>query len=204
MQPTFIYNLDKALKQELPGKAAHLKMMVRPQYILNQKTIPIPAAVLILLYPIKKEWYFFLTKRTETVEYHKGQISLPGGMVEKNESFENTAIRETYEEIGIQPKTIKILGALTPFYIPVSGFEIFPYVGWIKNKPKLTIQNKEVAKVFSLSIKDLMQKKIKKEKESVISGHQVKIPFFQLKGEMIWGATSMIISEFKYILKGII
>ena len=85
-----------------------------------------PAAVLILLYPFDNEWYFFLTKRTKTVEHHKGQISFPYGMVEKSESYKNAALRETFEEIGVSMKEINIIGALTPLYVPVSKFEIFP------------------------------------------------------------------------------
>ena len=201
MIPLLINSIKKTMQENLPGKTAHIEMMVKPQYKLEKKTSPKPAAVLILLYPENKEWHFFLTKRSKNVKNHKGQISLPGGTAKKNESLRDAAIRETHEEIGIKPNTINIIGALTSFYIPVSGFKISPYVGWIKHKPKLTIQNTEVSKVFSPSITSLMKKETKKEKQTVIFGNEIKIPFFELEGEMVWGATSMIISEFKYILK---
>ena len=204
MEPVFIKNLSNEMKKPLPGKSAQKEMMVTPQYKLIANKQIVPAAVLILLYPIKREWFFFLKKRTKTVEYHKGQISLPGGMVEENESLEDTAIRETFEEIGVNPKKIKIISNLTCFYVPVSGFEIFPFIGWSNKKPKTIIQSSEVSRIFSPSIKTLMLEKTKKEKYSIVSGYKVKIPFFELEGEMVWGATSVILSEFKSILKRII
>ena len=204
MKPQFIIQLTTEMERKLPGENSHKEMMVKPRYKSQDKKKPIPAAVLILLYPIKKEWYFFLTKRTKTIEHHKGQISLPGGMLEEGESHREAAIRETFEELGIESKEINILGSLTPFYIPVSGFNIFPFVGWMKNKPQLKIQSNEVSKVFSPTILSLMKKDTKKEKSSTILGNKVKIPFFNLNNEMVWGATSMILSEFKSILKGIV
>ena len=201
MIPLLINNIKKTMQKNLPGKTAHNEMMVKPKNKLEKKISPIPSAVLILLYPENEEWRFFLTKRSKNVKNHKNQISLPGGTVEKNESLKDAAIRETHEEIGIEPNSINIIGAMTSFYIPVSGFKISPFIGWIKHKPKLTIQNTEVSKVYSPSITSLMKKESKKEKQTVILGNEIKIPFFELEGEMVWGATSMIISEFKYILK---
>ena len=204
MKPQFIIKLTKKMNGELPGITSHETMMVKPRYKSIEKKTSIPAAVLILLYPIKNKWHFFLTKRTNTVEHHKGQISLPGGMLEKGESHKEAAIRETFEELGVQSEDINIIGPLTPLYIPISNFKIFPFVGWIKSNPELNIQSKEVSKVFSPSIFSLMDPQTKKIKDSILLGQKVKIPFFNLKNEVVWGATSMIISEFKNILKGII
>ena len=204
MKPQFIIKLTKKMNGELPGKTAHETMMIKPRYKYIAKKTSIPAAVLILLFPIKNKWHFFLTKRTNTVEHHKGQISLPGGMLEKGESHKEAAIRETFEELGVQSEDINIIGPLTPLYIPISNFKIFPFVGWINSNPKLKIQSKEVSRVFSPSIFSLMDPQTKKIKDSILVGQKVKIPFFNLKNEVVWGATSMIISEFKNILKGII
>ena len=204
MKPQFIIKLTKKMNGELPGKTAHETMMIKPRYKYIAKKTSIPAAVLILLFPIKNKWHFFLTKRTNTVEHHKGQISLPGGMLEKGESHKEAAIRETFEELGVQSEDINIIGPLTPLYIPISNFKIFPFVGWINSNPNLKIQSKEVSRVFSPSIFSLMDPQTKKIKDSILVGQKVKIPFFNLKNEVVWGATSMIISEFKNILKGII
>ena len=203
MKSNLIIKLTKSLKKKLPGKSSHEEMMVRPKQKFLKKKSASRAAVLILLYPSGSNWYFYLTKRTKTVEHHKGQISLPGGMLEKGESSQKGAIRETYEELGIKPQGINIIGALTPFYIPVSGFNVFPFVGWVAKRPKLEIQSKEVSKVFSPSVSSLMSPQNKKIKRSTMLGQKVEIPFFDLHNEMVWGATSMILSEFKSIVEGI-
>ena len=204
MKPQFIARLTKKMNGKLPGRTSQEKMMVKPRYKSHEKKTSFPAAVLILLYPIKNKWHFFLTKRTNIVEHHKGQISLPGGMLEKGESHKEAAVRETFEELGIQSKDINIIGPLTPLYVPISNFEIFPFVGWMKSIPELSIQPKEVSKVFSASIFSLMDPQTKKVKNSTLLGQKVKIPFFNLKNEVVWGATSMIISEFKTVLKGVL
>lgn len=204
MTPLFIKNLSQKLKAPLPGKQAQEIMMVKPKlsnFNMNQKGVP--AAVLILLFPIKTGWYFFLTKRTDTLDHHKGQIAFPGGMVEKGEDLEQAAIRETYEEIGVNIDRVKIIGSLSPFYIPVSGFEIFPFIGWLESEPKTTIHEKEVQRVFSPSINDLMSENTQKNKEKTFSGRQVNVPYFDLEGEEVWGATSIILSEFKAIIRDI-
>ena len=204
MKHQFLIKLTKKMNGKLPGRISHEIMMVKPRYKSIEKKASTPAAVLILLFPIKDKWHFFLTKRTNNVEHHKGQISLPGGMLEKGESHKEAAIRETFEELGVQSEDINIIGPLTPLYIPISNFKIFPFVGWINSTPDLKIQSKEVSKVFSPSILSLMDPQTKKIKDSILLGQKVKIPFFNLKNEVVWGATSMIISEFKNILKGVL
>ena len=146
MIPLFIEALTKMLSRDLPGKSAQRKMMITPNRFPteNQENEGIPASILLLLYPLEGEWFFFLTKRSQDVEHHKGQISFPGGVVEKNESKMNAAIRETNEEIGVDKDVIKIIGNLTPLYIPVSNFHISPYVGWTEEKPHTKVQDAEV------------------------------------------------------------
>ncbi|MDP6169218.1 MAG: CoA pyrophosphatase [Candidatus Marinimicrobia bacterium] len=203
MNPLFIENLSKNLNKVLPGKNAQEKMMVKPRRFRSKENREkgIPASVLLLLYPFNEDWFFFLTKRSKNVEHHKGQISLPGGMVEKNESLIDAAIRETHEEIGINKSKMNIIGRLTSFYVPVSNFEIFPYIGWTDTKPKTMIHDKEVERIFSVSINDLILEKNCKLKEDIFSNQPVTVPYFELGGEMVWGATSMILSEFKHIIK---
>ena len=203
MKSKLIIKLTKMMKKELPGKSSHEEMMVRPKQKFMKTKNPISAAVLILLYPLGNNWYFYLTKRTKTVEHHKGQISLPGGMLEKGESSQEAAIRETYEELGIKPQSINIIGPLTPFYIPISGFNVFPFVGWIAKCPTLEIQSKEVSKVFAPSVPSLISPQSKKIKKFTMLGQKVEIPYFSLNNEIVWGATSMILSEFKSIVEGI-
>ena len=146
MIPLFIEALTKRLRRDLPGKSAQRKMMITPNRFptKNQENEGIPASILLLLYPLEGEWFFFLTKRSQDVERHKGQISFPGGVVEKNESKMNAAIRETNEEIGVDKDVIKVIGNLTPLYIPVSNFHISPFVGWTEEKPHTKVQDAEV------------------------------------------------------------
>ena len=110
LKPKLICNLEKAIHETLPGRIAHTEMMVRPFY--NKKTYkPTTCSSIDTSFPDNNEWHFFLTKRTKKVKNHKGQVSLPGGSVEDYETFQTTAIRETYEEIGVQQNNIKIIGA---------------------------------------------------------------------------------------------
>ena len=205
MIPLFIEALTERLRIDLPGKNAQRKMMIPPNRFptKNQEDEGIPASVLLLLYPFGGGWFFFLTKRSQDVEHHKGQISFPGGVVEKNESKMNAAIRETNEEIGVDKDVIKIIGTLTPLYVPVSNFHISPYVGWTEEKPHTKVQDTEVKRVFSVSINDLVLERNLKIKEDFFSKKSVTVPYFDLNGETVWGATSMILSEFKFILRNI-
>ena len=155
------------------------------------------------MYPSDESWFFFLTIRSQDVEHHKGQVSFPGGVVKKNESTESAAIRETNEEIGVEKSIIKIIGSLTSFYVPVSNFRIFPYVGWTDKKPNTKAQDREVKSIFSVSINDLMLDNNLKMKQELFSNRPYTVPYFDLGGEVVWGATSMILSEFKIILRGL-
>ena len=131
MIPELITQLTQRLSQPLPGEKAQDIMMVYPGYpsaVLEAYAQRVPAGVLILLFPRNDGWHFFLTKRTDRVDHHKGQISLPGGVVQDGESLMEAALRETHEEIGVASTLVTVIGSLTSFNIPVSGFEIFPFI----------------------------------------------------------------------------
>jgi len=205
--PDLIPLIKERLNYPLPGKAAQEKMLTRPKRPVNiprfeQKEIP--AGVLLLLFPGNDNIHFFLTLRTETVDHHKGQISFPGGVQEHNETLEHTALRETMEEIGIKPESISMIGKLTPLFIPVTGFEIFPFIGWSDNKPVTKAQDKEVKKIIVASISDLIDEQNHKIKKTKIRNIPVSMPYYDLNGETVWGATSMILSEFKTIIQEIL
>ena len=206
MNPVFIQKLSNRLKGNLPGESVHKTMFVRPRIPfpeINYDKKGIPASVLILLFPKKDDWHFYLTKRTDMVNHHKGQVSLPGGMVENGESRETAALRETNEEIGVGADQIQLIGSLSPFYVPVSGFEMFPFVGWAASEPETSIHDKEVERIFSVSIKDFMAEENQKSKKDTLRGIPVIIPYFDLGGEYVWGATSIILSELKLLLSEI-
>ena len=114
------------------------------------------ASVLILLFPDSNNIHFFLTQRTDSVEHHKGQVSLPGGAIEKNESAMDASSRETYEEIGVHSSTLKILGQLSSLYTPVSYFNIHVFLWYSNTKPEINIDNNEVDKVYKIGFNELI------------------------------------------------
>lgn len=163
---------------------------------------PREAAVIILLYPTSAGLYFVLTRRTETVESHKGQISLPGGAQEAGESLQETALREADEELGIDSSYIEVLdGPLTPVYIPVSGFRATPFVGFTGERPNLTAAADEVVEIIESPLEMIVDDNNIVEEEWTIRGYQGLVPFFSIHGHKVWGATAMILGEFAEMLK---
>ena len=202
----FITQLEITITNDLPGEESQQKMRVNYDqsielpFSINNST---PAAVLILLYLEDNEIYFFLTKRTDELENHKGQISLPGGMQEGNEKLIDTALRETQEEIGINKTSISIIGTITPLFVPVTGFMIYPFIGYSLNKLDPKMDPVEVAAIFSINISDLLNKENRTIEQRNIRGYDVQVPYFKLNDYKVWGATSMILSEFRDLIKSI-
>ena len=199
--------LAQHLVKELPGKPAQKIMLAKPRNPINYSSnseCPNPAAVLILLFPVKQDIRFFLTKRTNVVQYHKGQISLPGGAWEEGAQLWGTALRETNEEFGVRAEYIQFIGELTPLFVPVTGFLIHPFVGWVDEEPETSPDPTEVESLFSASVLSLTDQNSCQCEERTIRGHVFDVPYFQLNREKVWGATSMILSEFKTVLKEVI
>ncbi len=202
----FITQLKIAINKDLPGEESHQKMRV-----IYDQSIELPfskinstqAAVLILLYLADNEIYFFLTKRTDELKHHKGQISLPGGTQEGNEKLIDTALRETQEEIGINKTSISIIGTITPLFVPVTGFMIYPFIGYSLNKLDPKLDPIEVEAIFSVNISDLLNKENRTIEQRNIRGYDVQVPYFKLNDYKVWGATSMILSEFRDLIKSI-
>jgi len=202
----FITQLKITINNDLPGKESHQKMRVIYDQSIElpfSKINSIPAAVLILLYLADNEIYFFLTKRTDELKHHKGQISLPGGTQEGNEKLIDTALRETQEEIGINKTSISIIGTITPLFVPVTGFMIYPFIGYSLNKLDPKPDPVEVATIFSVNISDLLNKENRTTEQRNIRGYDVQVPYFKLNDYQVWGATSMILSEFRDLIKSI-
>ena len=202
-----VNSLEKRVKEPLPGSSAHLLTKVQSKIKFNfpySTENAKKASVLILLFPKSNNIHFFLTQRTFSVEHHKGQISLPGGMCEKNEQAINTALRETEEEIGVNQNKIKIIGGLTPFFTPNSGFMVHPFIGWCDKRPETKIQADEVHNLFSPSLSQLLNDQILESEDWNLEGYQAKVPFYNFDGHKVWGVTAAILSEFKLILKDVI
>jgi 8-oxo-dGTP pyrophosphatase MutT (NUDIX family) len=186
----------------LPGQQAQLKMA--PKGIRNVQVGSglIPASVLILIYPVNDEPWTVCIKRNEYPGAHSGQISLPGGKKEPGDlNLEHTALRETSEELGIQAESIRILGKLSTLTITFSGFEVHPFVGMIDHKPEWNPDKDEVTYLIETPVKTLSSAKTIKHEMWHLREEMIKVPFFNVKNEKIWGATAMILSEFIEVLR---
>lgn len=204
---TLIEKLKISCQDDLPGKTAQNMLLAKPRVNISFPNIAeqaIPSAVLILLYPHKKDIHFILTERTNEVQHHKGQISLPGGSWENGEQLYETAQRETEEEIGIPADKTKIIYELTPLFVKVTGYMIHPFVAYVTKKPHIVPDRNEVNNVFTVSISDLMDPANRLTELWTIRKIPVDVPFFKFGKYKIWGATAMILSEFRYCLKGIL
>ena len=192
---------------DLPGELAQNKMQPKPRsdmYFPNSEEHATPSSVLILLFPHGNDIHFILTERTNDVQHHKGQISLPGGTWENGEQLHETATRETDEEIGIMQNSIKICCELTPLLVKVTGYMIHPFIGYISQTPAIIPNRNEVSNVFTVSIYDLIDTVNQKMELWTIREMPVDVPFFKFGKFKVWGATAMILSEFRQCLKTII
>ena len=195
-------NIKKALSQVLPGSVSHKKMLPLNRTLIatdqEQKTIK-HSSVLLLLFIENNDLHAVLTKRPEHMKHHAGQIALPGGRIEKDETALETALRETWEEIGISPEQIEILGSLSELYVQVSRFQIHPFVGWLHKKPEFKINKNEVEKIITFPLK-LIKNSFDEVELTTFSG-PLKVPCVKFDSEIIWGATAMILYEFYDAIK---
>ncbi len=207
----FSKTLKKRFQSVLPGKTAQKLMMPQAGGVIDRFSIDVKkganeGAVLILLYKKNGKIYFPLTQRHKYDGVHSGQISFPGGKVEDtDDSVEQTALRETEEEIGIDSSTINLLGRLTDIFIIVSNFNVRPVIGYLDYPPEFTIDTHEVAHVLEIPLDQLLDEHLVKEKEIVVKEtYKLKAPYFDFDGHHVWGATAMMLSELKVILKGLL
>ena len=196
-------DLTSALAKPLPAGTAHALMAPRPRRHWPQDSSPDrvrQAAGLLLLFPLEGHAHIVLTLRADTLDRHSGQISLPGGVIEPGEAFEQAALREAYEEIAVAAGEVRILGALTPIDIPVSGFRLHPIVGVSEARPAFAPAHGEVARILDVAVDDLMAPGAVVLASRERDGRQVVVPAFRVAGVEIWGATAMVLAEFLTVL----
>jgi len=203
----FISLLQDELSRKLPGQPAHLEMFPVTRSIALSKTngdkSPKPSAVLVLFFPKNDRVKFALVKRANYPGVHSGQIALPGGQYElTDQDVASTALRETKEEIGIDPKKVQLLGGLTPLYIPPSNFDVFPFVGSYPENQPFKIDAVEIDQILEIDLDDLM-KAVNKTNKIIQhrTGIQISVPCFYLNGEIVWGATAMILNELRKLIE---
>ena len=164
-----------------------------------------PSGVLCLLFPVADELNMLLMKRREDKGAHSGQVSFPGGSYEQSDAdLRATALREAQEEIGIASADVDILGALTPLYIPVSNFNVYPFVGFSKQRPLYNLSKNEVSYTIEVTLSSLLhadRKTITDVTSPAVPGLIRQVRAYKLEdGTIIWGATAMIISELEAVL----
>jgi 8-oxo-dGTP pyrophosphatase MutT (NUDIX family) len=205
-----VLTLFSDLRRELPGRLERL-----PGVDAQRRMAPVPrpgwqpgqfpgtarlAAALIALFPIGERAGLLLTKRATTLPQHRGQVALPGGAVDPGESIEQAALREAHEEVGLPPASVAIVGQLTPIHIPISGFVLHPVVGFLSARPEPVPAPHEVSRVFEVSIDDLLDEARHRFTSGSRDGYEFDMPYFDLDGEFVWGATAMVLSEFAAVL----
>jgi 8-oxo-dGTP pyrophosphatase MutT (NUDIX family) len=196
--------LEEVLIKDKPGLRAQLKMVPHPRpgqaVYTDVEETSIKAAVMILLYLRDDAWNVVFIRRPSTVLHHKDQISFPGGGIEPGEDFVQAALRETREEIGVPPEKVRVLGALTPLYIPPSNFCVYPVVAAVDGPLSFTPQAEEVAEVIEVPLDRLLEPETVHEETRTIRGETVSVPFYAHGGHKIWGATAMVLAEFLDVL----
>jgi 8-oxo-dGTP pyrophosphatase MutT (NUDIX family) len=201
-------HIEAALKlEDFDSLAAHRHMAPMPRPIRrpdNREGTVKLAAVLLLLFPKDDQLSTVMIKRNEYPGVHSGQIGLPGGRQEDGESFEMTAIRETHEELGIEPSLVTLMGQLTPIYIPPSDFEVHPYVGFTPQYPTWQPDPSEVAGIVETPIAAFFDDNLKKNQEIHVDTFTITAPYYDIQGHQVWGATAIILSEFEQRLRSVL
>ena len=208
MSDHFIIRLQSALDNKLPGEIAHADLMPinRPfsQEALKRATNYRKSAVGLVLYEEADSIRCILIQRPQYDGKHGGQVSFPGGKMDSSDpDLEYTAKRECMEEIALEPTRMKTIGLLSEVYIPVSKFLVQPYVFYVESLPELKPDEREVDEIFSFEIETLLDdSRLKRTNLTFRNGfNQKNIPYFDIEGKVVWGATAMILSEFKAVLK---
>lgn len=194
--------LKRRLSQKLPGQQAQIQMAPEPvegsDGRRRQMDAPQSAnasSVLVLLFPNEKNKpELVLTLRSSDID-HGGQISFPGGRAEAQESAAETALREAYEEIGLDSAGVTILGELSDLYVRHSNNLVTPVVAVSDHRPSFTINPNEVEEVFAIELESLLKKKNLTVEDWDLSKHTYRVPYWDVHRVPLWGATAMMLNE---------
>ena len=199
-----IHAVGRALRSPLPGLKAQLSMAPEPRVVSAEthEGVPRQGAVLLLLYPREERLFLLLTRRSKYVLHHKGQISLPGGEREPGDaSLWRTALREAAEEVAVASEEVRYVGVLSPIYIAASHFEVYPFVGYARERPDFVPSDYEVAALIEMRLCRILEEEAKREEVWIRDGTERRVPLYLWGDHAIWGATAMMLSELETLLR---
>ena len=207
----FLQYVPKLIDAKLPALDAHLKMapLERLESLKNnnlESKKPRIAAVMMLFYPKNDTTHLVLIVRNSYEGVHSAQIAFPGGKYEQEDTnFAATALRETHEEVGIHPDKIEILKPFTELYIPPSNFMVYPFLGISKEELVFVPQPSEVAHIIELPLTVFLDEALVVETNlSTSYADDITIPAFKIEEHIVWGATAMMLSELKEVVKDVL
>jgi len=201
-----LIKLSAALIEDLPGEIAQFRMAPLARKRISDMPLEDDsirkAAVMIPLFRSEEQDCFLLTVRSTYDGVHSGQVSFPGGKFDENEVDPiHVALREMEEEVGIKAEQVQIIGMLSPLYIPVSKMHVQPVIAWVHDTNWMA-NTYEVAQLLEVPIHHFLQTNVIKKKIMEFSpGIPVEVPYFDIQGHVVWGATAMIISELLSVLE---
>ncbi len=188
-------NLDTSALSSLEAVTQAIAAF-QPDQVLRQPLENVrPSAVLVGLFESSNGVEAILTRRSQNLTNHRGEISFPGGRLDAGESVLQAALRETQEEIGLSPEDVEVVGELNSMATVVSNSHIVPIVGRYRTPPKLHAVNSEVDRVFSVPLSELVRTDTYSQEHWIFDDREFQINFFYLDDETIWGATARILFQ---------
>ncbi len=167
---------------------------------------PRKAGVMALFYPRSRQTHFLLIHRKTYEGVHSNQIGFPGGKAESGDKdLLETALRETFEEVGVTPGEIEVIRPISKIYIPPSNFEVQPFLGIYQNTLPFIVQEAEVEALVEIALRDLLDdKNLVTQVLSTSYAKNIEVPAFRLNGHIVWGATGMMLNEIREIFKQVL